>query len=182
MSRMGFPPLSMESIPFSQLARSFFAYGDTGFQPRKDSTDRRPDKKLSSPTQLRGYKSGYKARRDTVISSPLAQNLGAFDRPWSCGRWCCINCKAPRVFFGPKTAHPHSGIPSPGTEQQRGQQVVSGQECMAYLGAVHGTCSSSAYARVLTRCRSHFFPIAVKLNPLNQFGRIGRADEVFAHE
>jgi hypothetical protein len=30
--------------------------------------------------------------------------------------------------------------------------------------------------------RSQFFPIAVKLNPLNQFGRIGRADEVFAHE
>jgi hypothetical protein len=97
-------------------------------------------------------------------------------------RGCCINYKAPRVFFGPKTAHPHSGIPSPGTEQQRGQQVISDQECMAYLGAVHGTCSSSAYARVLTRCRSHFFPIAVKLNPLNQFGRIGRADEVFAHE
>ena len=97
-------------------------------------------------------------------------------------RGCCINYKAPRVFFGPKTAHPYSGIPSPGTEQQRGQQVVSGQECMAYLGAVHGTCSSSAYAQVLTRCRSHFFPIAVKLNPLNQFGRIGRADEVFAHE
>ena len=97
-------------------------------------------------------------------------------------RGCCINYKAPRVFFGPKTAHPHSGIPSPGTEQQRGQQVISDQECMAYLGAVHGTCSSSAYAQVLTRCRSHFFPIAVKLNPLNQFGRIGRADEVFAHE
>jgi hypothetical protein len=35
---------------------------------------------------------------------------------------------------------------------------------------------------ILTRCRSQFFPIAVKLNPLNQFGRIGRADEVFAHE
>jgi hypothetical protein len=39
-------------------------------------------------------------------------------------RGCCINYKAPRVFFGPKTAHPYSGIPSPGTEQQRGQQVI----------------------------------------------------------
>jgi hypothetical protein len=34
----------------------------------------------------------------------------------------------------------------------------------------------------LTRCRPQLFPIAVKLNPLTQFGRIGRADEVFAHE
>ena len=77
---------TLDGVDTIQPARSFFAYGDTRFQPRKDSTDRRPDKKLSSPTQLRGYKSGYKARRDTVISSPLAQNLGAFDRPWSCGR------------------------------------------------------------------------------------------------
>jgi hypothetical protein len=29
-------------------------------------------------------------------------------------RGCCVNCKAPRVFFGPKAAQPHSGIPSPG--------------------------------------------------------------------
>jgi hypothetical protein len=32
----------------------------------------------------------------------------------------------------------------------------------------------------MTRCRPHFFPIGVKLNPLTQFGRIGRVDEVFA--
>jgi hypothetical protein len=49
-----------------------------------------------------------------------------------------------------------------------------------YKGAVHETCSSYACARFLTRCRPQLFPIAVKLNPLTQFGRIGRADEVFA--
>jgi len=37
-----------------------------------------------------------------------------------------------------------------------------------------------ACARFLTRCRPQLFPIGVKLNPLTQFGRIGRADEVLA--
>jgi hypothetical protein len=83
-------------------------------------------------------------------------------------------------FFDPEPARPHSGILSPGTEQQRGQQVISGQVFMAYKGAVHETCSSYACARFLTRCRPQLFPVALKLNPLTQFGRIGRANEVFA--
>jgi hypothetical protein len=45
-------------------------------------------------------------------------------------------------FFGPKPARPHGGIPSPSTEQQRGQQVISGHEFKVYKGAVHGTCNS----------------------------------------
>jgi hypothetical protein len=57
--------------------------------------------------------------------------------------------------------------PEAGTEQQRGQQVISGQEFMAYKGAVHGTSSSYACARFLVFdavLPSVFFH-AVKLNP-----------------
>jgi hypothetical protein len=49
-------------------------------------------------------------------------------------------------------------------------------------GAVHGTCISYACAQFLTRYQPQLFPIAVKLNPLTQFGRIGRAEEIFAHD
>ena len=55
---------TLDGVDTIQPARSFFAYGDTRFQPRKDSTDRRPDKKLSSQplpgktTPLAGKKIG----------------------------------------------------------------------------------------------------------------------------
>jgi hypothetical protein len=74
---------------------------------------------------------------------------------------------------------------------------------LAYKGAVHGKCSSCACARVFTWYCPQFLPMAVKPNPLTQFGivdaeitsavvlcvlvlsdlehRVGRIDENAAH-
>ena len=84
---MGFPPLSMESIPCSQLAD--FLHMETRDAILEKTTltavrTRCGDLQLGLGAGLEERKA--EGRRNTLISYRSMLTFGALDRPWSCGR------------------------------------------------------------------------------------------------
>jgi hypothetical protein len=74
-------------------------------------------------------------------------------RPGSRSRGAYEARVAPHEISGPKSARPHGGIPSPGTEQRRGQWVGSGQGGIYVVKKGH---ARDIYFLLQTRSFWHF--------------------------